>query len=164
MSLLTWQTGANPFQGMMKDDSAVFPDAFYKHREVNRPDTINRHIWSKSGFINCFDSTSDGSCPNNLFTTWEDSWEWPQFDDIKNGGRNMPVFKIQGVTKDSGGNPLGGVRVELFRELDDTKQGEAVSDAAGNYLLYTPFSDTHYIVAFKAPNLAGSTVHTLTGV
>lgn len=164
MSTLIWSTGVSPFQLMTKEDSAVLPEVVYKHREVNRPDSTNRHLWSKSGFINCFDSGSDANCPNNLFTTWEDAFEWPQWDDIKNGGRTMPVFKIQGVTKDAGGSPLGGVTVELFRELDDTKQDGCISDAAGNYLLYTPFSDAHYIVAFKSPNLAGSTVHTLTGV
>ena len=91
-------------------------------------------------------------------------FEFPEMDDFK-AGRNLQVlYKIQGITKDSGGSPLGGVTVELFRTSDDLKVDSVVSDAAGNYVLYTPYPSTpHYCVAFKSPNLAGSTVQSLTG-
>ena len=46
--------------GLLKDDSAIFPATMYRHTEVNRPDSINRHLWSKSGFINAFDSLVSG--------------------------------------------------------------------------------------------------------
>jgi hypothetical protein len=164
MSCLTYQTQANPFQGMMKDDSAVFPDAVYRHAEVNRPDATNRHLWSKSGFVNSFDSTSDPNCPNNLFTSWEDSWEWPMWDNPRFGGRQMPVWKIQGVTKDSGGSPLGGITVDLFLTAGDIKVDTCISDSAGNYQLWTPYQgQAHYCVATNNSTLAGATVNTLVG-
>jgi hypothetical protein len=163
MSLLGYLQ--NPFTGIQKDDSVIPATIGYRHLEVNRWDSINRHLWSRSGFINSFDSTSDPSCPNNLFTTWEDSWEWPEGNDIKAGGRTNVVYKIVGVTKDSNGNPLGGCTVDLFRTSDDLKIDKTISDAAGNYILYTPYPSTnHYCVAYKDPNLAGSTVQTLQGV
>jgi hypothetical protein len=156
--------GVTPFGGMSKDDSAILVATGYRHTEVNRPDSINRHLWTRSGFINCFDSTSDGNCPNNPSTTWEDAWEWPMWDEPKNGGRTNPVWRIQGVTKDSGGSPIGGIMVDLFLTSTDTKVDSCVSDAAGNYQLYTPYqSQNHYCVATNGSTLAGATVNTLQG-
>jgi hypothetical protein len=153
----------NPFQGLQKDDSAVFPETVYRHIEVNRYDSITRHLWGRSGFLGCFDSTSNSNCPNNLFTTWEDSWGWIQVDDIKGGGRTNPVWKILGVTKDAGGSPLGGCSVDLFLTATDQKVDTVTSDAAGNYVLYTPYQgQSHYCVAYLTPNLTGATVNTLT--
>lgn len=164
MSLLICGQGVIPFQGLLKDDSAVFTSAVYRHTEVNRYDAIGRHLWSKSGFVNAFDSTSDPNCPNNLFTTWEDSWEWPMWDDPKDGGRTMPVWKIQGVTKDSGGSPIGGIIVDLFLTVTDVKVDSCVSDAAGNYQLWTPYQgQNHYCVATNGSTLAGATINTLQG-
>jgi hypothetical protein len=160
MSLLGYLQ--NSFTGILKDDMAVLPETVYKFREVNRSDSTIRHLWSKSGFVNCFDSGSDANCPNNLFTTWEDSFEWPQWDDIKNGGRTMPVWKIQGVTKDSGGSPIGGITVDLFLTATDVKVDTCISDAAGNYQLWTPYQNqAHYCVATNNSTLAGATVNTL---
>jgi len=154
----TWQAG------LEKDDSAVIMSTWYRMKEVVRWDIFMRHLWRKSGFINCFDSTSDANCPNNLQDSMGNAFEYLELDDYK-AGRNLQVlYKIQGITKDSGGSPLGGVTVELYRTLDDVRQDTTISDAIGNYVLYTPYTgaETHYIVAFKSPNLAGSTVQTLT--
>ena len=162
MSLLGYLQ--NPFTGILKDDSVVSIESSYRYTEVNRPDSINRHIWSRSGFLNCFDSTSDANCPNNLFSTWEDSWEWPQWNDPKYGCRTNPVWKIQGVTKDSGGSPLGGIYVTLFLTVGDIEVDRTISDANGNYTLWTPYqSQAHYCVATNNSTLAGATVNTLTG-
>lgn len=164
MSILLHQT-QKTWQGCIeKEDSAVIISTWYRYKEVVRWDIFMRHLWRKPCFINCFDATSDANCPVNLRDSMENAYEMQELDDFK-AGRNLQVlYKIQGVTKDSGGSPLGGVTVELYRTLDDVKQDSTVSDAAGNYVLYTPYTgaETHYIVAFKSPNLAGSTVQTLT--
>ena len=162
MSLLGYLQ--NPFTGILKDDMAVLPEAVYKFTEVLRPDSTIRHLWSKSGFINCFDSGSDPNTPNNLFTSWEDSYEWPRWDDPKFGGRQVPVWRIQGVTKDAGGSPIGGISVDLFLTATDQKVDSCVSDANGNYQMWTPYqSQAHYCVATNGSTLAGATVNTLVG-
>ena len=157
MSLLAYLQ--NPFTGILKDDSAVRPDAVYRHAEVNRFDVIIHHLWTKSGFLGAIDSSpSFNPCYSD-----EDRWEWPEIDNPKYGGRQNIVYRIQGITEDSGGNPLGNCIVKLFRTLDDSKQDQCISDAAGNYILYTPFPDAHYCVMFNGPSLAGATVQTLVG-
>ena len=156
MSLLGYLQ--NPFTGIMKDDMAVRPDAVYKHIEVNRWDFVVRSLWPRSGFLGSLDANSY----TNPFCSDEDSFEYPEIDNPRYGNRQNVVYKIQGITEDSGGNPLGSCVVKLFRSLDDSKQDQCVSDPAGNYILYTPFTDSHYCVMFLDPNLAGATIRTLT--
>jgi hypothetical protein len=119
-----------------------------------------RQLWTKSGFLNS-NNSGEADCPCNLSDTWEDAYEYPEHDDFKKGRNQIIFYKIQGVTKDSGGSPLGGVTVELYRTIDDTKQDGCISDAAGNYVLYSQYNDPHYVTAFKNPNLAGKTVESL---
>jgi hypothetical protein len=162
MSLLLLQAG--PWQGVVqKDDSAMDASSQFKMKEVNRWDLFMIHLWSRSGFLNCFDSTSDVNCPNNLSYSNEDTWEYPQYDDFKSCNNTLTLYKIGGVTKDSGGSVLPYCTVHLHRTLDDSKQDTGVSDVNGNYLLYTPFADNHYCVAYNNPNVTGATVNTLTG-
>ena len=84
-------------------------------------------------------------------------------------GGGGPVLEgpmtIRGVTKDSTGAALGNCTVHLFRSADDSKSAEGVSDASGNYRLDASDRLTHYAVAYKAgsPDVAGTTVNTLTG-
>jgi hypothetical protein len=158
MSLLAYLQ--NPFTGILKDDSAVRPDAVYKHIEVNRWDSIGAHLWTKSGFLGALDS---GPSFNPCYSD-EDRWEWPEIDNPKYGGRQNVVYRIQGITEDSNGSPLGNCVVKLFRAADDSKQDQCTSDAAGNYILWTPFTDAHYCVMFLDPSLAGATIRTLTPV
>ena len=153
-----------PFQAcIIKDDTAVFPVTEYNFTEVNRWDVTIHHRWPRSGFINCFDSTSDANCPNNVFASNEDAWEYPELNNPRNGCRTNVVYKIQGVTKDSGGSPLGGVWVYLHRASDGLRIDSVLSDAAGNYQLFTPYyPDYHYCVTFGT-GLAGATINTLQG-
>ena len=164
MSVFTHQS-QKTWQGCIeKDDSAMIMSTQYRYKEVVRWDIFMRHLWRKSGFINCFDATSDANCPVNLKDSMDNAYEWMEMDDFKAGRNQVVLYKIQGVTKDSGGSPLGGVTVDLFRTSDDLKVDSVVSDEAGNYVLYTPYPTVpHYCVAFKSPNLAGSTVQSLTG-
>jgi hypothetical protein len=156
MSLLLLQAG--PCQGVVqKDDSAVDPAIQYKHKEVNRWDVMAQHLWPRSGFV----GSLDGAGQFNLYYSDEDAWKYPEYDDYKGGSRYSVLYKIQGITEDSGGNPLGGCVVKLFRTLDDSKQDQCVSDTVGNYLLMTPFPDAHYCVMFLDPSLAGATVRNL---
>jgi len=150
--------------GLEKDDAVIIFSTQFRYKELARWEVFSRHLWRQSSFINSWDSTSDAACPNNLCDTQEDAFEWHECDDYKAGHNGVVMYRIQGVTKDSGGSPLGGVTVDLFRSSDDLKVDTVISDPNGGYTLYTPYAATnHYCVAFKNPNLAGSTVQTLTG-
>lgn len=72
---------------------------------------------------------------------------------------------ISGTTKDSAGAALGNCDVVLFRTQDDSKASETQSDASGNYRMDASTALQHYAVAYKAgsPDVAGTTVNTLTG-
>ena len=82
-------------------------------------------------------------------------------------------YALIGVTRDAYGSPLGGATVKLFKtvgggnpDLKDVKVDEGISDASGNYTVYTPFYPyTHYIVTYKSgvPDVHGTTVNTLIG-
>ena len=74
-------------------------------------------------------------------------------------------YSISGVTRDSGGTPLGGVVVDLFLTADDTKIAATVSDGAGNFS-FGATAGPYYLVAYKTgtPDVAGTSVNTLTGV
>jgi len=155
------QPAQKTWQNFEKDDSATIMSTQYRVKEVLRWDIFMAHLWRRSCFVNCFDPTSDANCPNNLKNSIDAQFEFQEIDDWKVGRNYVAQLKIQGITKDSGGSPLGGVTVELFRTADDTKQDTCVSDSAGNYVLYTIYNEPHYVRAFKSPNLAGSTVESL---
>jgi hypothetical protein len=89
---------------------------------------------------------------------------------------NSPIFhernlRITGVTKDSAGAVLVSCKVDLFETPTDIKFDETTSDANGNYIVQIPKgltqtqTQTWYCVAYKAgsPDVAGTTVNTLTG-
>jgi hypothetical protein len=90
---------------------------------------------------------------------------------------NSPVFpernlKIAGVTKDSTGAPMGNCVLLLFDKADPgTKFGPFYSDAAGNYSIDIPCGlsqpqvTTWQVNAYMAmaPDVAGTTLNTLTG-
>ena len=79
-----------------------------------------------------------------------------------------PVQKwtISGITKDSTGTPLAGCTVHIFETMRDLLMGLTVSDGGGNYSLSVTPSNPQYCVAYLAgfPDVAGTTVNTLTGV
>ena len=79
----------------------------------------------------------------------------------------VPVAKwvIQGVTRDGSGVALGGCTVHVFLSSNDARQGLTVSDGSGNYSVSVQPSAPHYCVAYLAgsPDVAGTTVNTLTG-
>ena len=162
MSILLYPSSLQQL-GLVKEDAAIAYSTQYEMKEVNRWDIFMMHLWPRSGFLNCFDSTSDSNCPNNLYYSNEDIWEYPRYNDWMFCQNTLTLYKIQGITKDSGGSPLGNCLVHLFRTIDDSKQDTCLSDAAGNYLVYTPFTDPHYCVAYQTPNLTGATPNTLTG-
>jgi hypothetical protein len=86
-------------------------------------------------------------------------WEEPE-KILGSSGR----LGVTGVTRDVYGSILGGATVKLFRTADDTLQSSTTSDVNnGTYLLTTPFTDAHYVVASKSgsPSVQGATVNTL---
>ena len=89
--------------------------------------------------------------------------QWSPFDPA--GGASSR-FGVTGITRDQYGSILGGVTVKLFRTGNDEKLDQTVSDAAGLYLLNTPYyPETHYLLFYKAgsPDVFGSSVNTLIG-
>jgi hypothetical protein len=82
--------------------------------------------------------------------------------------RNLKIF---GITRDSTGAAIGNCIVLLYDKNTNLYQDFTISDANGNYSidipkgLSQPQTTTWYIVAYKAgaPDIAGTTVNTLTG-
>lgn len=77
-----------------------------------------------------------------------------------------PPLVISGQTLDSTSTPLASCRVEFFRTANDTKHSETTSDGSGNYTSDpVGLGQQYYAVAYKAgsPDVAGTTVNTLTG-
>ena len=89
--------------------------------------------------------------------------------------RGMRTSKtIKGITKDSGGAALAGVTVKAYRTSTDIANSNyadaedspaTVSEADGAYTICVTNTDQHYLIAYKvaAPDVAGTTVNTLTG-
>jgi hypothetical protein len=80
------------------------------------------------------------------------------------GGQQMK--KIIGTCRDSTGAALGSCVVQGFRTSDDTYAGQLTCDSGGYFEFCTPYTQAHYLVAYKAgsPDVAGTTVNTLVGV
>jgi hypothetical protein len=81
-----------------------------------------------------------------------------------------PRYRLVGITKDSGGNPLGACTVEVFETVSGLLRGSTVSDANGNYSLDVTVSAGTGLTFFcngylaGSPDVAGTTVNTLVGV
>lgn len=78
------------------------------------------------------------------------------------------IAMLSGVTYDSQGVILGGCTVDLFETATDIKLDTKISDATTGAFAFTSarYSPaTHYLVAYLAgsPDVAGTTVNTLTG-
>jgi hypothetical protein len=95
---------------------------------------------------------------------------------VKNFSEADPIFpdrnlRITGVTYDASGNRLGSCTVEVFETDTNQCVDKQVSDGSGNYMVQIPVglnqtqTATWYIVAYLAgsPDVAGTTVNTLTG-
>ena len=77
-------------------------------------------------------------------------------------------FKIGAVTKDkNSGAAIAGCTVKLYRTVDDVVVATTTSDGSGNYAFWVNNSvDNYYARAYKtgSPDIAGTTLNTLTGV
>lgn len=87
---------------------------------------------------------------------------WGAFEIV---GGSTSALGIIGVTRDQYGTPVGSCVVQLFLTSTDALVIEGTSDVSGNFLLTTPFTGQHFIVAYKAtaPDIFGTTVNTLVG-
>lgn len=76
-------------------------------------------------------------------------------------------FTISGTTKDSNGAALGNCVVDWFNTEADVKLDSVTSDANGAFEFRNAGQPptTYYLVAYKpgSPDVAGTTVNTLTG-
>lgn len=58
----------------------------------------------------------------------------------------LPVmWQITGITRDSGGTPLGNCQVDLFLQGSNTYVQSTVSDLGGNYLFTVPTNGPYYV-------------------
>jgi len=77
-------------------------------------------------------------------------------------------FSIAGVTRDSTGAPLGNCIVDWFDTATDRKLDTVTSDANGLFEFRNAGQppNAYYLVAYLAgaPDVAGTTVNTLTGL
>ncbi len=75
-------------------------------------------------------------------------------------------YIISGITRDANDAVLPGVTVELFDTATDQKVLSAISDANGAYRFDVTGGHTFYAIAYLtgSPDVAGTTVNTLTGV
>jgi hypothetical protein len=91
-----------------------------------------------------------------------DSVAWDGYDLV---GGSTSALAIIGVSRDQYGTPLGSCVIQLFLTDTDAFVQEVTSDANGNFTVLTPFTGTHYVVAYKAtaPDVFGTTVNTLVG-
>jgi hypothetical protein len=74
---------------------------------------------------------------------------------------------IKGITKDSGGQPLGNCTVWLFRTYDKLYIAETISDDNGNYYFVVNDDVTNYFVRTHkdgSPNVFGTSDRNLIGV
>lgn len=74
-------------------------------------------------------------------------------------------YIISGITRNAASAPLAGVTVDLFDTATNQLVLSTVSDAGGNYTFNVTGQHTFYAVAYLAgsPDVAGTTVNTLTG-
>ena len=78
-------------------------------------------------------------------------------------------FRVTGTTLDSNGAALGGCVVLLFLTATDVLFAATTSDAGGFFEFRSASQSPtmlYYLVAYKAgsPDIAGTTVNTLTGL
>ena len=73
-------------------------------------------------------------------------------------------FVLRGVTRDSGGTPLGGCTVDLYDTRTDVKVQTTTSDGSGDYS-FGVGGGPYYVVAYLpgGPDVFGTTVNTLVG-
>jgi hypothetical protein len=74
------------------------------------------------------------------------------------------IWKLSGITKDSGGSVLGNCVVTLDQTSTDLPLAKTTSDANGNFSFMISPAVVCYLNAYKvgSPDVAGTTVNTLT--
>lgn len=94
---------------------------------------------------------------DNMPNRWE--WCWPPT------GQRTPK-KITGITKDSSGNPTGGVTVLLFNTAANLFVDTVVSASDGSYQTSDPNNVTCFEVGYLSgsPDTTGATKNNLAGV
>lgn len=148
------KTGLN-FWVVRNNDVLQSPD-YRESSQVSRsPISSSDALWPRSSF-----QGADGTAIANIWDGAHQIWEW-----------NFPPTgvhvrkKISGVTKDSTGAVLGGATVQIFNTTTGLLVDTVVSDSAGNYYASDPNAVSCFAVGYEtgSPDVAGTTVNTLTG-
>lgn len=82
------------------------------------------------------------------------------------GSGSVKWYRIAGILYDQDESPISGGTILLFRTSDCLYLGSATSDANGAYAFKVGYDATEYFaVAYKhgSPDIAGTTIHSLTG-
>ena len=104
-------------------------------------DRLLQNLWPRSGFSNDGNWFLGGLQP--------DIPNWFNAPETEESGA-ASTYTLSGFTKDSGGNAMSGVTVEIYTAVDDVIQGAATSLFDGSYIVPSLKNTAHYIRAYKA--------------
>jgi len=115
-------------------------------------------LWPRSSFIGSVDGVAAGPYVTDAVAHY---WD-PVYS---TAGVHVPK-KVIGQTLNGAGAALGGCIVQLFNTATGLLVDTQTSDSAGNFSLSDPNNVACFVVAYEAgsPDVAGTTVNTLTGV
>lgn len=134
----------------------------YRSRQDSGFGSRNKFVtlWPPSGFMS--GDRAEGFCLFGQDMADTDWWSPNQRAARGNGAQKF----IMGSCKDSGGSPVSGAVVQCFLTANDTLVSEVTSNTNGTYEAPTVYPGAaHYLVAYRpgSPDIAGTTVNTLTG-
>lgn len=138
-----------------RDDIRIWPEwVSHDYRDNLNIDSA----WTLDGFATGW--WPGGSSVNTSGVEWHETIRWDR-PEITRGHSGRLGFT--GVTRDVYGTAVAGAVVKLFRTADNSLQYSGPSASDGTYTATTPFSDGHYLVAYKDDviDTAGATVNTL---
>lgn len=134
-----------PFWVLWNDDriqTLRYRRSFSKIQPVMRPRFTDRW-WQRSRYTG-YSITTDGVYVGDdspMMGQW-DLWSRR----ITKAGAKTRLL-IQGRTLDSNNNVVPNCPVKAFHTVDDSFVQQVTSDPVGAYVLPTPYTDAHYIVA-----------------
>lgn len=113
-------------------------------------------LWPRASYF-----MSDPSVPGIACLEAEENWSL-QWNAINADGSNGQKF-ILGAVKDANGVAVAGAVVKAYLTATDLEVGSTTSGVDGSYRCPTPYTGSHYCVAYLAGGTptAGTTVNTL---
>lgn len=99
----------------------------------------------------------------NIAPIWDPTpllWEW---NTLISGQHTRK--KLSGIVRDSAGNPIAGATVQIFNTATGLLVDTVTTDSSGAYNASDPNAVNCFAVGYEAgaPDVAGTTVNTITG-